>query len=412
MAKKVYMLVANPVLGDPRVRRESKTLAENGYQVSVGGIGLPDVRPQDRAIPGVDVLLPPASPFHRLVQRASRSLRKASSPPASSVRIGVNVRDSTRSNLLRTLHAALYFWGSVTSLVAHRSIVKSMKPDIIHAHDLNALLPAVLLARSVGARVIYDSHEVFSEMGSFAPIYRQNLRALEQKLLKRVDLVVTVSDGIADLFVEWYQTPKPCVLLNVPDVRPLDVDPHRHSGPISFVYQGGLVRDRGLELLVDAFLSLPRRSQARLIIRGFGELRPYLETAVKNQAMKDRVSILEPVPPHQVVGAAAEFDVGVIPFLPLNLNHILALPNKLFEYLAAGVGIWATDDLVEVKRILREYDCGKTYQPERPEQLADQLVGIFAEDITQLKTNALRAARQRFNWDEESQVLLGIYRDL
>jgi glycosyltransferase involved in cell wall biosynthesis len=459
MRKKVYMLVANSVYSDPRVRRESKALAEQGYQVTVGGIGLKDHRPQEAGIPGVNVSLVPPSAAYRASQRFAVRFRPSATAGGKARSVfsanGDQRSTTTQSSSIRSVHAALQFLGISASLLGHRRSIEIARPDLIHAHDLNALLPALRMARRTGADVVYDAHEVMSEMGSFAPWYRQGLRWLESRLVRKVKIVITVSAGIADLFVDWYRIPRPHVVLNIPELaNESRIQPHRadalhqlgaaggthHAGTlrgeetllqadqpsepkqhsnigsertITLCYQGGLIRGRGLEQMISAMVLLPGDSHVKLVILGFGSLKPTLDDMIRKLALDERVIMAEPVPPDRVVPVTAAFDIGIIPFLPSNLNHILALPNKLFEYLAAGLCVWSAKGLVEVEKLLEEHSCGRTYQADDVERMTEQLAALVADAdcIAQMKANALQAARHRFNWNEEKKVLWRIYQE-
>ncbi len=409
MSKKVFMLVANSVVNDPRVTRASKSLAKNGYSVAVGGIAANGQSTGKFTLADVDVYRWPPSllkqGFNQGIKRYSKKSTISSLKSSSS-------KTKRPALLLRTLNGAGLFLAATTSLFHGFDTVQRFQPDVIHAHDLNTLLPAVLMARKCGARVIYDSHEIFSEVGSFAGFYRRSLRILEKRLLKNVDVVITVSEGIADLLAERYQIEHPYVVLNTPDVIPIR-PVLRQDQPVNLVYHGGISQGRGLELLVHAFSLLPSSYPARLTIRGFGLLKPKLEAIVEATQSKNKIVFAEPVPMDQVVSAASEADIGVIPFLPVNLNNILAMPNKLFEYLAAGLGIWSTADLVEVKRMVHHYKCGGTYNLNEPENVMQQLVQfIDSTTIADLRRNAYKATINRFNWSKQEEILYEIYEQI
>jgi glycosyltransferase involved in cell wall biosynthesis len=397
------MLVANSVRGDPRVWRESKTLADGGHLVSAGGIERESQFPPFDVVSRLEITLVPPSRLSGLAARTLKMARKAEPRPMPTWS-----RQNRAWKALRTGNSLFQFMGDVTSLLKHTQSVKRLAPDVIHAHDLNALWPAVVLGRRYGIRVVYDSHEVFSEMMSFQLGYKRWLQRLEQRLLNRVEACITVSDGIADLFVERYKVKRPYVIRNIPDGVP--IAPRSHAGPITFIYQGGLIPGRGLESLVRAFSILPQGCTSRLVIRGFGPMLPGLREEISRLGLWERVVLAGPVPPSEVILKASEADVGVIPFLPINTNNRLALPNKLFEYLLAGIAILADGGLQEIGKIIERNQCGRVYASAETTALSEQLSRLSRDgDVMRLRQNAYQAAGRELNWDAEKHKLEAVY---
>jgi len=285
------MLVANAVLEDPRVMRESKALVKKGYTIAVGGISLLKNKPIKVTKYGVKIFLWAPSIAYKSILKKATTYGKKTSRKKNTI---VEQKNNGFRLLLRTLNGASLFIMAVTSLLKGFETVKKFKPDIIHAHDLNALLPAIIMAKNFGAKVIYDSHEIFSEMGSFAMFYRNSLRGLEKKLLKSTDAVITVSDGIAELLSQWYNIKPPYVLLNVPD-EDIQKPQFRRDNEIKFLYHGGISKGRGLEQLLEAFSFIPSNHKIKLIIRGNGLLKQTLVSMLDDYNLGKTVVFEEPV---------------------------------------------------------------------------------------------------------------------
>ena len=175
------------------------------------------------------------------------------------------------------------------------------------------------------------------------------------------------------------------------------------------LYQGLFIRSRGLEQLVE---SARYFKCGRIVLRGYGdrELEEHLRLLVKESRVEDRVSFAPPVPMTDLVRAAAEADIGVAPFLPVCLNSVFCLPNKLFEYMMAGLAIVGSD-LPEMREVILGHDLGVVFNPEEPEDIARAINELLTDDarLEKLRGNSLRAAQTIFNWEREGQKLVRLY---
>jgi len=131
---------------------------------------------------------------------------------------------------------------------------------------------------------------------------------------------------------------------------------------------------------------------------------------VKEKRVEDRVSFASPVPMTDLVRAASEAEIGVIPYIPVCLNNRFCLPNKIFEYMMAGLAL-AGSDLPELRRIILGYNLGGVFNPEEPQDIARALNELLADDagLETMRRNALDASKTVFNWDIEGQKLLRLY---
>ena len=254
--------------------------------------------------------------------------------------------------------------------------------DVIHAHDFATLPAGRLLARR-GARLVYDAHEIYADQEPGGPGLRRALvRLLEGPLARRADAVVTVSEPIArELSDSLGLRKKPLVVLSCPPR--MDIEPaERGDGPLLALYQGAMGPGRPLEdLLVAAQHADP--------------------AALKG------IELAEPIDPDRLVEAAAPFHVGLVINRPVTRNDELVLPNKLFEYLMAGLAVVVPRlpglaPLVEGERI------GLTYEPGRPELLGAALTELARdpERLAEMRARARRLALERFNAESQLPALL------
>jgi glycosyltransferase involved in cell wall biosynthesis len=294
--------------------------------------------------------------------------------------------------------------------------------DIYHGHDLTGLPAAIDAARRhPGAAVIYDSHELFLEAGAEAhqPAWvRRVLSIYERRLIRRVSTVITVNDGIATELKSRYPVPSITVVRNAPPRQPRQPkreDLLRHAAGIPpgtpvVLYHGGLQRERGLEILMDAITD-ERLKQAHLVLLGFGGLEERLRTRAAEPVYDGRVHLLPAVPPEHLLAWVASADVSAMPIQPTTINHRLSTPNKLFESLAVGTPIVASD-MPGMAAIIRDTGCGVLVDPTRRESIVAGIAAILdlkVDEMADLRAHCQLAAHERYNWETESTRLLGVY---
>ena len=312
-------------------------------------------------------------------------------------------------------------------------------PDatVHHGHDLTGLAAAVRAAHG-GGRLVYDTHEIFLESGSNAeqPAWiRRRWARLEQAWLSNAAAVLTVNDAIAAELRRRYLMPPIVVVHNCPPrstAEPSDgqrlrdalgVDP---DAPIA-LYHGAFSRHRGLEQLVDAIRE-PGLEGVHAVFLGYGALRAALDELAADPALGGRVHVLPPVPPDEVIDWVAGADVAVIAIQPSTLNHVLSTPNKLFEALAAGVPVVASDfpairEIVAAAAAgesgssadLGPTDLGILCDPSDPAAIAaaiSQILSLPAAERAALRARCRAAAETRWNWERESQGLVDLFAGL
>lgn len=264
----------------------------------------------------------------------------------------------------------------------------------------------------------YDARELYAHVAATAgrPWVSWFWRLLEGRYIRRARVVFTVSDRIADHLAGTYGIPRPIVVRNVP---PRSAHVHAASGspdspaarpsppaPPLILHLGQMRASRGLEHLIAA---LPFVPGARLVFMGYGAGKPVLEALAAASPASDRIEFHLPVPPADVPQAAAEAWVGVTLLEDSCLNHRYALPNKLFEYLAAGVPVVASD-LPEIRAVLESTKAGVCVDPTDVRELAAALQHV-CENQTTYRPNARRAAG-RFNWENEAPAFMTPFQDL
>jgi glycosyltransferase involved in cell wall biosynthesis len=361
------------VVFDSRVRREASALAAAGYDVCV--LELAPVPAGDRQLDGF--------------------ARRSVLPPGW-------VRRRLPSPVYRSVMLLFFVAGIVR-----------VRPAIVHAHDAAMLMPAMAGARLVGARIVYDSHELASSVPYRERSWAWFVRTIEAAIVPRCAAVITVSDGIARRLRELYGLPvTPTVVRNVSALvvggsgglrAALGVGP---AVPL-VLHQGAPAPDRGCDALVRAAALLDGVHVAFLgdPEPGYGAT---LRALIASLGVENRVSLLPSVPLSELLSYTAEADVGVTLLQDTCENHRLALPNKLFEYVAAGVPVVASA-LPETERLVGSYGIGWTVAPDDPVALADGLRLALAGRGDPALHARIATAASELRWSVEQERLLGMY---
>jgi glycosyltransferase involved in cell wall biosynthesis len=285
-----------------------------------------------------------------------------------------------------------------------------LEPDLIHCHSVGALVPSVALGLYHSVPVLYDAHELESQAGQSRAAGLLAL-ILEKALLRRTSSVICVSDSIADWYASKFSLRRPVVVRNIPDgelrpaLRGASLLRSRFRIPDDhyvYLYQGALSRGRRIEQLLRVFSRAPR--ERHIVFMGYGEL----------QCEIDRVSRTTPnvhyhpaVPPDRILAHTMGANVGICGGENVCLSYYYSLPNKLFEYLHAGLPI-LIPKFPEMANVVRQHGCGWAIG-ESDEEWLEAVCSLSWEDIS-LAAVGSRAASQSYTWRAEASKLLAEYR--
>jgi glycosyltransferase involved in cell wall biosynthesis len=293
------------------------------------------------------------------------------------------------------------------------------KPDIVHCNDLDTLLVGALAKQRYGCRLVYDAHEFYpfsDPHGRWLDIGFFWL--LERVLIRWADAVVTVNPPLAEAMREAYGIDP---VYSVPNAEPWqdrrsaspapgEID-RLACGRVKFLFQGRFTPGRGIDELIDGWAGVDA-DRAALFLRGPDNIwrQAAIERATRLGLLGRSIYFLDAVGEDELVSAATEADVGVIPYKPAILNDRLSCPNKLSQYLHAGLMVLA-NDLPYVRSVLNEAQAGAFYSSADPATLAAAVRPLVEspELLAQGRRNALCFARERFNWQVQGETLLALY---
>lgn len=427
---RVAYLTYGSGLFDARTYRMARSAIEAGYVVTVYARwepGLPLVETLDGyrlvrapwawqgAVPGLARLARPrdlAGP-----RTGAGPLPEARERPGASVPGVLRPLRAGRQavNLLRKYPGRPLGWARALESVAEPA-------DIWHGSWAGTLPAMDRLRRRFGGRAIYDSRDIYMESRKLAtapPLLRAVLGRLERRWARRMDRVVTVNDSYAAVLARRFGIPAPLIVLNCPDAwTPPDPPPDLIREALGLpastrivLYQGQLISDRGIEQSMDAILEVPGSA---LVLLGYGELEARLRAAASAPPYAGRVFVLPAVHPRDLLSWTASADAVLMAIQPTSLNHRFTTPQKLFEAIAAGVPVVASD-LPGMAAIVREIDAGLLCDPTSPASIATAVRELLAEGPparAARRARILAAAHDRYNWAAQVAVLHGLYREL
>jgi glycosyltransferase involved in cell wall biosynthesis len=291
--------------------------------------------------------------------------------------------------------------------------------DVYVANDLDTLLPNLLVSKIKRKELVYDAHEYFLGILEIQdrPKVKKVWSIIEHFCFPKLEKVITVSQSIADLYHQQYGK-EVKVVRNIPILRNekmMDKTSIRKElglpidKPI-IIYQGNAIhRDRGGEEIVEA---APFIENGIVLIVGQGDVVPDLQKRVQEMGWEVRVIFTGRVTPELLRKYTSAADIGVTFDKNVSPNHYYSLPNKLFEYIHAGIPIIASN-LPERKRIIEEYSVGIVLEDLSPE-FVGKVINDMLKDFTkmeQYRENCCRAAL-KLNWQEEEKVLREIYNEV
>jgi glycosyltransferase involved in cell wall biosynthesis len=315
------------------------------------------------------------------------------------------------------------------------------RPDrrtIVHCNDLDTLLVGVMAKRKFGCKLVYDCHEFMPHAWEEATSWNTwLLRRYEGWLIASADSVVTVSPLLAREIMNAYagtavqSVPNAAPWRGVEGMRgrgseaardsrnsatspPRNLTPSQPPCPLRFLFQGEFGPGRGLEELIRAWRHIDP-AEAALLLRGPEHIHKQQCMALAESLGLKDISVFfpAPVPEDRLIEAAAEADVGVIPYKPTIINFLYCCPNKLSQYMQAGLPILAGDTRY-VRQLLAESGAGICYTPADEESIVAAVRRyVVDEDFREeCRQNGGKFVREKFHWLAQSKPLYEAYERL
>jgi len=371
--KRVANVVFNSFVNDSRVLKESKSLLKMGFQVEVIAHGDKNLRGYEEK-DGIVIK-----------------------------RLFYLDREITTSKIQKLF--VYLSW-------MRESVKYSKNFDVIHCNDLNTLPIGVIVKIffNKDVKIVYDAHEYETEINGLSGIQKTLTKKLEKYLIKYTDAVICVSDAIADEYVRLYDIKKPVLVLNTPAYKKVvKKDIFREKLGISkektiFLYQGGLSSGRGIEILLETFKQIDD-DKSVIVFMGYGPLEESIKQESKNY---ENIYFHQAVTPDILLDYTSSADFGILFYENNCLNHYYCSPNKMFEYLMAGIPV-IVSNLYEMKRLVEHNHLGVVAKENTPQGLKEAIKTAILLDKKELQENIERV-KEIYNWEEQEKVLLQIYK--
>ena len=459
----IYSIVCNPGIFDSRVMKQARSLQDAGYDVKlyatkrddlpdthvVDGIEVRRFKPfdinikmtdaersgvlrlfgEDRALVvanlhevgclGADIatLLGQYTAISRQIARLSESDPDWAAGVAERELLRYKVKELTDYRRRVTLERRVFVY---TYYFAANFLAQNFPetPTVIHSHDIYPLPGAIELARRTGARVVFDAHEIETErLPPLTPPKKSFVDRVERLWLSQIDHLIVCCDSAADFYAERFTKRRPQVVMNAP----LMLEEHRTDFNLRtacgidatqplIIYTGGVGGEaRGLHLVAEAMCRLPEFHLAVLGPRN-PDYDRWLTEKSAAVGVLDRIHLLPPVPPEQVVAATRMADVGVCPIQDASLSYRYAMPNKLFEMAFTGMPI-CVSNLPEMARFVLENEVGVVMDQTDPIDIARALRETYERREQLRKTDGqLQSLLNKYAWPVQAEKLLQAYK--
>lgn len=279
------------------------------------------------------------------------------------------------------------------------------KFDIIHAVDLDTLPAGFLASKIKRKKIIYDSHEYFTEVPELLgrSFVRKVWLLIEKTFVPKVDVGITVSKNIADVYTKKYNTIFH-VIRNCPEIK---VKKKEVVNGDYIIYQGALNKGRGLEALIISMKDIP----IKLKIAGSGDIDHKLKKLATDNHLLDKIEFLGLIEPQDLFEYTNKAFIGYNVMENMGLSYYYSLSNKFFDYIHSGVPV-ITNQFPEYYDINITYNCC-VFADAIPE-LISKTVNVLLSDsknYQKLKNNCIKAT-QDLNWGIEKRKLIKVYDDL
>ncbi len=288
-----------------------------------------------------------------------------------------------------------------------------LKKDLLLSNDLDTLLPNYLISKIFSKKLVYDSHELFTEVPEL--IERRGVQkvwlSIEKFIFPNLKNVYTVNNSIANYYSNKY-TVSVGIVRNISiklknTVVDNDLSYKVKGDKKMLIMQGsGINRDRGAEEAVEMMQYV---ENAVLYIIGSGDVYEKLKTLVVKFKLIKKVVIMDKMAYHELMEYTKIADLGLSIDKGTNLNYEYSLPNKVFDYIQCKVPILATKRK-EVALLVEKNQIGYLTNTMNPKKLAKQVNSIFRnQEVYDRIKNNLSVAAEKYTWENESKKIEEIY---
>jgi len=287
------------------------------------------------------------------------------------------------------------------------------KVQILVSNDLDTLLPNYICSKLKGTDLVYDTHEYFTGVPELEnrKIRKNIWKGIEKRIFPKLRNVITVNESIAGLYRKEYGN-QIHIVRNIPLSLSNDKTKTRKSlglptdKKIILLQGAGINVDRGAEEAVETMKYL---EDIVLMIIGGGDVIKTLKDKVINLKLSDKVIFRPKMSYHELMEYTYNSDLGLTLDKDTNINYRYSLPNKLFDYIHAGIPVLSSP-LIEIKKIIEHYNIGELIEDHHPEHIAISIKSMLnnKKKMEVWKEN-LKIAAKELCWENEETHLINVY---
>jgi glycosyltransferase involved in cell wall biosynthesis len=356
---KVLVSVFNNLYTDQRVEKVCRTLSENGYEIELIGNnwgGLPEMKR--------------SYPFSRISLK-SKSLKFA----------------------YPEFNRKLYF----------ELLKRADNKTILLSNDLDTLFANWLISKKMKIPLVFDSHEIFTEMPSINGRFTQKIwRILQGFLIPKLKYMITASESYSDWFTKTYKIQRPIVVQNFP----LKIDNQQDSLEVNskkiILYQGFINPSRGLDKMIPAMKDI---NNAEFWICGDGPKKEEYIALTKNFGLEGKVKFLDKVSPEKLREITKKADVGLSIEENNGLSYFYSMPNKVSDYIQARIPV-VVSDFPEMRKVINHFSVGEKIS--NHDELVEK-INIVLNKGKHFYKDPLNKAAAELCWEKEEPKIVSLF---
>lgn len=428
----VLILILNNGYKDVRVRKEAEVLAKQNYTVTVIGITEEIEEAGDRIINNVRYINLHNYNYTELSDVCNIILSSIIVKEIFFIKLGVSIVKKLSLSKLFPEKAKQYLSSILQKFFADEIFeyrvltVKVSDIDVVHAHEIHALVAGYTITNKFDIPFIYEAHEYYTDylkVNFFDIKHRlinKWIQTKEKLYLKKSDAVISVSEGISEILADKYSINKIISIYNSPPYKEIKIDIdirknlHIDANEKIVLYVGNFRFNdaQGNKIM---FRALRELRTTHFVILGPKSIQDQ-ESAInyaKLLGVEKRVHFLDPVPVELVSSYIRTADASIIFFPADVINHIYCLPNKVFHSVLGKIPILYTKGLKEIDKICVKYTCGLSIDTSSVENISEGLSYIYYnKDIYTIDEKNKNKFIKEYGWARQEEKLLSLYRNV
>ena len=286
----------------------------------------------------------------------------------------------------------------------HELLRKADKNTILLSNDLDTLLPNYLISKKINIPLVFDSHEIFTEMPAINGRFTQKIwRSLERFIVPKIQYMMTASESYADWFAKTYEIERPVVVQNFPRKTTNPQDYSQNNSPKIILYQGVINPSRGLDKIISTMKSI---ENAELWIAGDGPKKAEYLALTKDLKLENKVKFIGKLLPEKLREITRKADLGLSIEENNGLSYYFSMPNKVSDYIQARIPV-VVSDFPEMRKVVDHFHAGEKIS--NYNELAEK-VKIVLENGKSYYESSLNKAANELCWEKEGPKIIHLFK--